>query len=219
MITLWISASLLALSSWQGYRLGKDYGWWGRRTVTDQLKVNPNQPATDEPTATGIGQSKTDFDRLLEGFLPTESRPTETNDVVADTEPDNQPLTEPATTLMQITEPDYPDETDLVPETCNWLDDEAILLIDSDDTSAMNTEPVTALADYVKRVRTVQRKMTQLTKRRAADSTFMKQELSILIDTYQLENDQSLDWLFQQYKQPGQPDYGAIFDQIESLSS
>ncbi|GAB3512228.1 hypothetical protein GCM10027341_52680 [Spirosoma knui] len=219
MITLWISASLLALSGWQGYRLGKDYGWWGRRTVTDQLKVNSNQPTTEEPTATGIGQSKTDFDRLLVGFRPKESQSTETKETVEDTEPDNQPLTEPATTLMQITEVDYPDETDLVPETCNWLDDEAIILIDSEENSAMSTEPVTALTDYVKRVRTVQRKMTQLTKRRAADSTFMKQELNILIDTYQLENDQSLDWLFQQHKQPGQPDYGAIFDQIESLSA
>ncbi|GAB3552307.1 hypothetical protein [Spirosoma fluminis] len=217
MITLWISASLLALSGWQGYRLGKDYGWWGRRVVCDQPELNTKQPTIDEPSATGIGQSKTDFDRLLAGFRPTESQSPETKETVEDTESDNQPLTEPATTLMQIAEVDYPDETDLVPETCNWLDDEAILLIDSDETSAMSTEPVTALTDYVKRVRTVQRKMTQLTKRRAADSTFMKQELNILIDTYQLENDQSLDWLFQQHKQPGQPDYGAIFDQIESL--
>lgn len=216
MITLWISASLLALSGWQGYRLGKDYGWWGGRLVNDQSEVNPKQPTVDEPSATGIGQSKTDFDRLLAGFRPAESRLTE---IVDDAEPDEQPLTEPTTTLMQITEPDYPDETDLVPETCNWLDDEAIVLTDSDDTATMNTEPVTALTEYVKRVRTVQRKMTQLTKRRAADSTFMKQELNILIDTYKLENDQSLDWLFQQHKQPGQPDYGAIFDQIESLSA
>ena len=141
MITLWISASLLALSGWQGYRLGKDYGWWGRRVISDQPEVNPNQPTTDEPTATGIGQSKTNFDQLLAGFRPTESHSIETVD---DAEPDEQPVTEPATTLMQITEPDYPDETDLVPETCNWLDDEAILLIDSDDTSAMSTEPVTA---------------------------------------------------------------------------
>lgn len=216
MITLWISASLLALSGWQGYRLGKDYGWWGRRVVSDQPELNPNQPATDESSATGIGQSKTNFDRLLAGFRPTESRLMETVD---DAETDEQPMTEPITTLMQITEPDHPDETDLVPETCNWLDDEAILLTDSDDTSKMSTEPVTTLTDYVKRVRTVQRKMTQLTKRRATDSMFMKQELNILIDTYQLENDQSLDWLFQQHKQPGQPDYGAIFDQIEGLSA
>jgi hypothetical protein len=216
MITIWISASLLALSGWQGYRLGKDYGWWGRRVVTDQAEVNPNQPTTDEPSDTGMGQSKTNFDRLLAGFRPTESQPTE---IVDDVESDERPLTEPTTTLMQITESDYPDETDLVPETCNWLDDEAIVLTDTDDTATMNTEPVTTLTDYVKRVRTVQRKMTQLTKRRAADSTFMKQELNILIDTYQLENDQSLDWLFQQHKQPGQPDYGALFDQIERLST
>ncbi len=219
MITLWISASLLALSGWQGYRLGKDYGWWGGRLVNDQSEVNPKQPTADESSATGIGQSKTDFDRLLAGFRPTESQSIETKEAVADTESDEQPLTEPTTTLMQITESDYPDETDLVPETCNWLDDEAIVLTDSDDTATMNTEPVTTLTEYVKRVRTVQRKMTQLTKRRAADSIFMKQELSILIDTYQLENDQSLDWLFLQHKQPSQPDYGAIFDQIESLSA
>ena len=47
----------------------------------------------------------------------------------------------------------------------------------------------------------------------------MKQELGLLIHTYQLENDQSLNWLFLQQGQSAGTDYGTLFDRIESLAA
>lgn len=217
MITVWISASLLAITGWQGYRLGKEYGWWGGMVSPPKQPDNGNVAPPTESAPTGLGQSKTDFGRLLTGYKATDGpHDDRTNTITTPPQQDEQFITEPATTLFQMNEDEYPSETDQVPETCTWMDDEAMLLVD-EIGEMTNAEPTVELTDYVQRVRTVQRKMTQLTKRRAADNTFMKQELSILIDTYQLGNDQSLDWLFETHKQPDQPDYGALFDKIESL--
>lgn len=227
MITTWISASLLALTGWQGYRLGKEYGWWGRPSIpARKQEVASPSPETSASAGNGLGQSKTDFDRLLTGFAPTTelSTPLTPNDVGEDIDiiESSQPVIEPTTTLMEVEDPsdetEYPEETDQIPETCSWMDDEDISLIEAgDDGEPNDVQTVVPVDDYVKRVRTVQRKMTQLTKRRNADTTFVKQELGVLIETYQLENDQSLEWLFQQHETSAQPDYGSLFDRLESL--
>lgn len=139
------------------------------------------------------------------------------------TQDEDLPITEPATTLNGManaeTTDDYPEETDQIPTGCSWMDDEDVPLIDGatqKETVETGGVPVT---EYIKRVRTVQRKMNQLTQRRQADSTFMKHELGLLIQTYQLENDQSLDWLFVQHGQPAGTDYGTLFDRIENLAA
>ncbi|WP_077924466.1 hypothetical protein [Spirosoma sp. 209] len=236
MVTVWISVSLLALTGWQGYRLGREYGWWGRATVPTAPKndreVSAN-PLPDSPVTTGegLGLSKTNFNRLLVGYAPEQVSGTELpqrgskpmcNETAPELEED-VPVTEPATTLngMTDTKPtdDYPEETDQVPTGCSWMDDEDVPLIDGttqEETIETGGVPVT---EYIKRVRTVQRKMNQLTQRRQADSTFMKQELGLLIQTYQLENDKSLDWLFLQQGPKVGTDYGTLFDRIESLAA
>ena len=227
MITLWISVSLLALTGWQGYRLGKEYGWWSKSSPPNSRKKK-GAPAHDttEGQENGLGRSKTDFGRLLDGYTPLSPQGIQSqNDESGEGEHDQEPtIIEPSTTLMVGEElnvdTQYPDETDLVPETCSWMDEEEIALVDA-ETDEMHSggQPIVALSDYVKRVRTVQRKINQITKRRNADSTFVKQELGMLIETYQLENDQSLDWLFQQHGAVSQPDYGSLFDRIESLAT
>ena len=137
MITTWISVSLLALTSWQGYRLGKEYGWWGRRPTTNkkQQAVLPSLE-TASCQENGLGRSRTDFDRLLTGFRQISEMSTLTVQNEMSGEQDlvesSQAVIEPAMTLMILDETahetDYPEETDQVPETCSWMDDEAILL-------------------------------------------------------------------------------------------
>jgi hypothetical protein len=171
----------------------------------------------------GLGRSRTNFGKLLGGFTLTSQQAFETDDSSIDEETE-RPIIEPATTLMPkdgpINETEYPAETDQIPETCNWMDEEAILLVDVEGTEETEREQAfVPMNEYVNRVHTVQRKMTQLNKRRNADTSFVKQELGILIDTYQLENDQALDWLFQQHEQTSKTDYGSIFDRIESLTT
>lgn len=236
MVTVWISVSLLALTGWQGYRLGREYGWWGRATVPTAPKNDREEPLrslTGSPTTTvdGLGHSKTNFNRLLAGYAPEPPSGPESpkvgelpmNGEEFLTQDEDESITEPATTLNGMAETetmeDYPEETDQVPTGCSWMDDEEVSLIDGDiQAQAAETSGV-PIAEYIKRVRTVQRKMNQLTQRRQADSTFMKQELGMLIQTYQLENDQSLDWLFLQQGQPAGTDYGSLFDRIESLAA
>ncbi|MCX6212798.1 hypothetical protein [Spirosoma sp.] len=223
MITVWISASLLALTGWQGYRLGKEYGWWGRSLIASKKgEVNElPSPEINVSREDGLGRSRTDFRRLLDGFTPTVVQAAE-KEYGSINEEIEKPIVEPATTLMTtdgtVNENEYPDETDQIPETCNWMDEEAISLVDVEGTEETEREQAfVPMNEYVNRVRTVQRKMTQLNKRRNADTGFVKDELKMLIDTYHLENDQALDWLFQQHKPISQPDYGSLFDQIESL--
>lgn len=235
MVTVWISVSLLALTGWQGYRLGREYGWWGRATGLTAPKNDreePLNPLTDSPTTTvdGLGHSKTNFNRLLAGYAPEHTTGPDVpiggspvKGEIALTQDEDLTVTEPATTLNGManaeTTDDYPEETDQVPTGCSWMDDEDVPLIDGatqGETVETGGVPVT---EYIKRVRTVQRKMNQLTQRRQADSTFMKQELGLLIQTYQLENDQSLDWLFLQQGQTAGTDYGSLFDRIESLAA
>lgn len=237
MVNLWISASLLGLTGWQGYRLGREYGWWGRGKVSaPSNNQNENAAAssadTEEAAVGGLGHSKTDFNRLLAGFTPGA-------EIVAGTEHplnvevetdreielmDDEPITEPSTTLIGMTGDEavseYPDETDQVPDTCNWMDDEDEPLSE-DGMQAVDQveERVVGLDDYIKRVKTVQRKMNQLVQKRQSDSGFMKQELGALIQTYQLDNDQSLAWLFQQHGEAQDTDYGSVFDRIERLAA
>ena len=239
MVTLWISVSLLALTGWQGYRLGREYGWWGRVAVPTAPK-NDREEATEQlpdfPTTTvdGLGRSKTNFSRLLTGYAPEHPSGTElakgagvTMSRETSLELDEDlPVTEPATTLNTMTNSelmdayDYPEETDQVPTGCSWMNDEDVPLVDGDAQVGEPTESGgIAVTEYIKRVRTVQRKMNQLTQRRHADSTFMKQELGLLIQTYQLENDQSLDWLFLEQSNTTGKDYGTLFDRIESLAA
>ncbi|XWW48602.1 hypothetical protein JYG30_25065 (plasmid) [Fibrella sp. USSR17] len=225
MITLWISASLLALTGWQGYRLGKEYGWWGRSVTASKKGEVVEMPSLENTISTenGLGRSRTNFGKLLSGFAPTSQQAFETDDSNIDDEPEG-PIIEPATTLLPkdgpINETEYPAETDQIPETCSWMDEESISLVDFDnDEEPESDKSFVPLNEYVKRVHTVQRKMTQLNKRRNADTSFVKQELGLLIDTYQLENDQALDWLFQQHEQTSKTDYGSIFDRIESLTN
>ncbi|MEZ0487618.1 hypothetical protein [Fibrella aquatica] len=223
MITLWISASLLALTGWQGYRLGKEYGWWGRSATASKKGEVDEMPSLENTKSTenGLGRSRTNFGKLLGGFTPASQQAIVTNDSSIDEETEG-PIIEPATTLMPKDGPtdeiEYPAETDQIPETCSWMDEESISLVDFDnDEEPKSEQPFVPLNEYIKRVHTVQRKMTQLNKRRNADTSFVKQELGLLIDTYQLENDQALDWLFQQHEQTSKPDYGSLFDRIESL--
>lgn len=180
-------------------------------------------------TGDGLGQSKTNFNRLLAGY----TAPQPTADVTAWDKPtdgratssqeEDAPVTEPTTTLNGLipirATNDYPDETDQVPTDCSWMDEESVSLIDdgSSREEAVESGGVPVL-EYIKQVRRVQRKMNQLTQRRQADPTFMKQELGVLIQTYQLENDQSLDWLFTQQGQQAGTDYGSLFDRIDRLS-
>lgn len=224
MITVWISASLLALTGWQGYRLGKEYGWWGRPPITSVKRPVAETPSTEvtDSAVDGLGRSRTDFGRLLNGFIPTEQQVREkvSGNNYEETE---RPIIEPATTLTDddkmVNETAYPDETDQVPDTCNWMDEESMSLVDIKGKEEPEGEQAfVPLNEYVKRVRTVQRKMTQLNKRRQADTSFVKQELGLLIDTYHLENDMALDWLFQQHEPITQPDYGSLFDRIENLA-
>lgn len=241
MVNLWISASLLGLTGWQGYRLGREYGWWGRAKVSapgnnknENVVASAPSTATEEVGVGGLGHSKTDFNRLLTGFTPE-------TDLVAGTEQsvntevetdgelesvDDEPIAEPTTTLMAMagTEvvDEYPDETDQVPDTCNWMDDEDEPLEEEGGAAHEDEqveERVVSLDDYIKRVKTVQRKMNQLAQKRQLDSGFMKQELGVLIQTYQLDNDQSLDWLFQQHGEADDTDYGSVFDRIERLAA
>ncbi|GAB3048045.1 hypothetical protein [Spirosoma pulveris] len=223
MITLWISASLLALTGWQGYRLGKEYGWWGRSTTLSKKGEVAEIPSSENTISAenGLGRSRTNFGKLLGGFTTTNQQALETDDSSIDEETEG-PIIEPATTLMPkdgpMNETEYPAETDQIPETCSWMDEESISLVDfENDDESKSEQPLVPLNEYVKRVHTVQRKMTQLNKRRNADTSFVKQELGLLIDTYQLENDQALDWLFKQHEQTSKPDYGSLFDRIESL--
>ena len=239
MVNLWISASLLGLTGWQGYRLGREYGWWGRGKVSS---ANSNQNAsasssalsadTEDVGVAGLGHSKTDFNRLLTGFSPdtgvvagteqsinaqTESNPE--SDLVND-----EPITEPITTLMEMAQTEavdgYPEETDQVPDTCNWMDEEDEPLEEGDlQADDQVEERVITLEEYVKRVKTVQRKINHLVQKRQSDSGFMKQELGVLIETYQLDNDQSLTWLFQQHGEADDTDYGSVFDRIERLTA
>jgi hypothetical protein len=225
MITLWISASLLALTGWQGYRLGKEYGWWRQSPTASKKREVGDMPSPENTMSAenGLGRSRTNFGKLLGGFTLTSQQAFETDDSSIDEETE-RPIIEPATTLMPkdgpINETEYPAETDQIPETCNWMDEEAILLVDVEGTEETEREQAfVPMNEYVNRVHTVQRKMTQLNKRRNADTSFVKQELGILIDTYQLENDQALDWLFQQHEQTSKTDYGSIFDRIESLTT
>lgn len=225
MITLWISASLLALTGWQGYRLGKEYGWWGRSATTSKKGEVVEMPSSENTISAenGMGRSRTNFGKLLGGFTPTSQQTFETDDSCIDDETERT-IIEPATTLMPkegpIDEIEYPAETDQIPETCSWMDEESISLVDfENDEEPKSEQPFVPLNEYVKRVHTVQRKMTQLNKRRNADTSFVKQELGLLINTYQLENDQTLDWLFQQHEQTSKTDYGSIFDRIESLTT
>ncbi|ADB42661.1 hypothetical protein [Spirosoma linguale] len=225
MITLWISASLLALTGWQGYRLGKEYGWWGRNTTASEKGKVVEMPSLENTISTenGLGRSKTNFGKLLGGFKLTSQQAFETDDSSIDDETE-EPIIEPATTLMPkdglTNEIEYPAETDQIPETCSWMDDEAISLVDfENDEEPESDQSFVPLNEYVKRVHTVQRKMTQLNKRRNADTSFVKQDLGQLINTYQLENDQALDWLFQQQEQTSKTDYGSLFDRIESLTT
>lgn len=236
MVTVWISVSLLALTGWQGYRLGREYGWWGRATAPTAPKNDREEPLsslTGSPTTTvdGLGHSKTNFNRLLAGYAPEHPSGPEApkvgdlpmNGEEFLTQDEDAPITEPTTTLNGMADTDntddYPEETDQVPTGCSWMDDEDVPLIDGatqEETVETGGVPVT---EYIKRVQTVQRKMNQLTQRRQADSTFMKQELGLLIQTYQLENDQSLDWLFLQQGHTAGTDYGSLFDRIESLAA
>lgn len=233
---IWISVSLLGLTGWQGYRLGREYGWWGRDTGPTSRKNKQEVPETELPesattTVQRLGRSKTNFDRLLTGYAPDHTLDAEVpNDkpsqIPGDTSLDqdeNLPITEPTTTLngMANTEPvdEYPEETDQVPTDCSWMNDEAIPLIDETSLEETAETGGVAVTEYIKRVRTVQKKMNQLAQRRQADSTFMKQELGLLIQTYQLENDQSLDWLFQQNGETLGADYGSLFDSIERLTA
>lgn len=235
MVNLWISASLLGLTGWQGYRLGREYGWWGRAKVSaPNYNQTENSSASVEDAAAvgvgGLGHSRTDFNRLLTGFVPIPGKTDKTDQPVA-TEiaqqieaVDDEPITEPSTTLMGMAEAEtvneYPDETDQIPDTCKWMDEEdESLEEDGTQTDNQVEEPVVTLDEYVKRIKTVQRKMNQLIQKRQSDSGFMKQELGVLIQTYQLDNDHSLDWLFQQHGETQDTDYGSIFDRIERLAA
>lgn len=233
---IWISVSLLGLTGWQGYRLGREYGWWGRATVLATRKnkqevLEPEVSHSTTSTVESLGRSKTNFDRLLTGYGPADifradAQNKRSSVITGDSslDPDTDlPITEPATTLNGFADneliDDYPDETDQVPAGCSWIDDESISLVDEatpEEKSETGGVPVT---EYVKRVRTVQRKMNQLTQRRQADSSFVKHELGLLIQTYQLENDQSLDWLFQQKGELVDADYGSLFDRIERIAA
>jgi hypothetical protein len=227
MVNLWISVSLLGLTGWQGYRLGRDYGWWGRsKAFTPRNGVKgdgPIAPKEEETRTEGLGHSRTDFNRLLTGYSPA---PLSVDEIpiitVGQTNLDGDlmeelPITEPGTTLVNLakSEPDeYPEETDQVPDACSWMDDEDEPLGEAEDPVG---ERVVALDEYVRRVKTVQKKMSQLSHKRQTDSTFMKHELGLLIQTYQLDNDHSLDWLFQQQGEVPSTDYGSVFDRIERL--
>lgn len=238
----WISVSLLGLTGWQGYRLGREYGWWGRATKpAPPQNEKPALVSTDAARAepSGLGRSHTDFDRLLAGYEPA-PEPAEVSTrtmctVVAgqagianqagvlDTEEDGtEPaITEPVTTLAAMageSQPEeYPNQTDQIPASCAWLEDESVSLVDEGDDDAQPTEDGTVeLVEYVRRVRTVQRKLTELSQRRQGDASFVKHELGALIQTYQLDNDQSLDWLFQQQASLTGTDYGSLFDRIEN---
>jgi hypothetical protein len=230
MVNLWISVSLLGLTGWQGYRLGREYGWWGR---AQQQKPHESKDDDAEPPLSdseelklgGLGHSKTDFSRLLMGYQPATAVVPDQNGrspvaAVEINEQDDEPVTEPTTTLMDITEDspvdEYPEETDQIPSACTWMDSEDVpLMADEDQDDKLVGESVVELSEYVKRVRTVQRKLNQLSQRRQTDSTFLKQDLGLLIQTYQLDNDQSLDWLFQQQGESLDNDYGSVFDRIE----
>lgn len=234
---IWISVSLLGLTGWQGYRLGREYGWWGRATVPTPRKSKQEVGETDWPDSTtstveSLGRSKTNFDRLLSGYVTDDDTrhadvPNDRRSPISrDTSPDQDedlPITEPTTTLNGFanTEPidDYPEETDQVPTGCSWMDDEDVPLVDATTPEETAETGGVAVTEYIKRVRRVQRKMNQLTQRRQPDSTFMRQELELLIQTYQLENDQSLDWLFQQKGETVGADYGSLFDRIERLAA
>ena len=239
MVNLWISASLLGLTGWQGYRLGREYGWWGRAKApvpgnnqNENTTTSASSADTEEVGVGGLGHSKTDFNRLLTGYTPSADNAVGTKQLMnieVETDHESNPIedeqiTEPSTTLMGMTETEavneYPDETDQVPDTCNWMDDEDEPLgEDSIQEDDQMEERVVALDEYVRRVKTVQRKMNQLIQRRQSDSGFMKQELGVLIQTYQLDNDQSLSWLFQQHGEAQDTDYGSIFDRIERLAA
>lgn len=234
MVNLLISVSLLGLTGWQGYRLGREYGWWGR---APQQKPHGNKDDDSESPLSeseelkmgGLGHSKTDFSRLLMGYQPATTAVPDQNgqpSVSAEeiNEQDDEPVTEPTTTLMNMTDgnpaDEYPEETDQIPTACTWMDSEDVSLVaDEDQDDETVGESVVELGEYVKRVRTVQRKLNQLSQRRQADSTFLKQDLGLLIQTYQLDNDQSSDWLFQQQGVLPDTDYGSVFDRIESLVS
>lgn len=234
MVNLWISVSLLGLTGWQGYRLGQEYGWWGRAPQQKPHKKKEDvskSPLPDfgELDLGGLGHSKTDFSRLLLGYKPTATAVPDQIDRLPITdmeiiEQDNELIMEPTTTLMNIMEgsptDEYPEETDQIPEACKWMDSEDVpLMVDEDQDDRIDGEGVVELGEYVKRVRTVQRKLHQLSQRRQTDSTFLKQDLGLLIQTYQLDNDQTLDWLFQQQGEAPGIDYGSVFDRIESLVS
>ena len=234
MVNLWISVSLLGLTGWQGYRLGREYGWWGRAPQQNphEDKYDDSErplPDSEELKLGGLGHAKTDFSQLLMGYKPaTAAVPAQisqsTGTDVEINELDDEPVTEPTTTLMDITEgnpaDEYPEETDQIPAACTWMDSEDVpLLADEDQDDKIVGECVVELGEYVKRVKTVQRKLNQLSQRRQADSAFLKQDLGLLIQTYQLENDQSLDWLFKQQGESPDNDYGSVFDRIENLVS
>lgn len=227
MVNLWISVSLLALTGWQGYRLGREYGWWAkakgftsRKTKQRDVSVAPQEEVTKTE---GLGHSRTDFNRLLTGYAPAPIiggensiitvGPTDLDDNLID----ELPITEPGTTLINLNESglnEYPEETDQVPDACSWMDDEDEPLGEAEEPVG---ERVVALDEYVRRVKTVQKKMSQLSHKRQTDSTFMKHELGLLIQTYQLDNDHSLDWLFHKQGEDPSTDYGSVFDRIERL--
>ncbi len=236
MVTIWISASLLALTGWQGYRLGREYGWWGRDSASSgQAKKRQPVPAPEPLSSApaGLGRSRTDVSRLLAGYEAAPDSAGNATPVMGlamttDAGGLDEPvvITEPTTTLSGmadvshvITKPeDYPDATDQVPATCDWLDDEAMPLLDQDDTSAGEPVPAEGIpyTQYVRRVRTVQRKLNDLTQRRRGDSDFVKQELAGLIQTYRLENDQSVAWLFEAQAATTGVDYGSLFDGLDN---
>lgn len=225
MVEVWISVSLLALTGWQGYRLGREYGWWGKPDNPPQKQDQKKSLDVISKTRNaGLGQSKTDFSRLLTGFESENPNAKHRSMALEQEEKSAESfIIEPATTLMEINgqphELKYPEETDQIPDSCARMENEEIQLNEGNEGVGQLDQPVVGLNDYVKRVRTVQRKMSQLTKRRKTDTTFLKQELGLLIETYQLENDQTLDWLFKPYEPAGTPDYGSIFDRIENLAT
>lgn len=218
MSIVWMSACLLALTGWQAYRLGKEYGWWDNSQPASRRGTTPAPDGETEYM--GLGRTKTDVTKLLRHWQPADTvAPVSIGGEGDQAESDEPPVMMPTTTLQQLHESPpqaYPPETDQIPQSCSWLDEEAMSLVSAHSPAGETSEPVVPLTEYVKRVATVQRRLSQLSRRRTAANTFTEQDLRILIDSYQLTNDQALDWLIEQHEQPGQPDYGALFDELES---